>query len=118
MSNQAQNQNFSNYQTTNYLLLATNYLLLVADSPEKWEKGLMFVKNKQDIGGADGMIFLFPDKKPRTFWNKNTLVDLNLYWLEDDNLVGKSLLTSIEKTREVVTVSSPKAVNKVIELIR
>jgi uncharacterized membrane protein (UPF0127 family) len=118
MSNQAQNPNFSNYQTTNYLLLATNYLLLVADSPEKWEKGLMFVKNKQDIGGADGMIFLFPDKKPRTFWNKNTLVDLNLYWLEDDNLVGKSLLPSIEKTREVVTVSSPKAVNKVIELIR
>ena len=118
MSNQAQNPNFSNYQTTNYLLLATNYLLLFADSPEKWEKGLMFVKNKQDIGGADGMIFLFPDKKPRTFWNKNTLVDLNLYWLEDDNLVGKSLLPSIEKTREVVTVSSPKAVNKVIELIR
>ena len=43
-------------------------------------------------------------------------MNLDLYWLDDDRIVGKSFLSLIEKSKEIITVSSPKEVNKVIEL--
>ena len=98
-----------------YKLDGKSYNLLLSDSPEEQTRGLMYVKKLKD---ADGMIFVFPDKQLRSFWNKNTLMDLDVYWLEDDRIVGKSLLPSIEKSKSIKTVSSPKPVNKVVELIR
>ncbi len=109
---------FSNYQTINYKLGTVNYSLLVADTPTKWEKGLMYVRNKEDIGGRDGMIFIFPETAPRNFWNKNTVIDLDLYWLKDNAVVGTSVLPSIENGSGIVSVNSPKPVNAVIELIK
>ena len=121
ISNQLQNSNdktdFSNYETTNYQLLNTNYRLLVADTPEKWEKGLMYVRSKKDIGGADGMIFVFSEAQMRNFWNKNTVSNLDIYWVNGDETVGKNFLPSIEESKNIITASSPKEVNKVIEII-
>ncbi len=65
----------------------------------------------------DGMIFIFPNKQMRSFWNKNTYLDLNVYWLEDNKIVGKSFLPSILKSKETVTVESQKKVDKVVEII-
>jgi len=90
------------------------YLLREAKTPEEWQKGLMFVKKPVDY---DGMIFIFPDKQIRSFWNQNTFVDLEVYWLDDDKIIGKDKLESIEKTKIVKTIQSPGPVNKVIELI-
>lgn len=98
-----------------YKLQGKSYKLLVADNQEEWEKGLMFRRSKD---GVDGMMFLFPDYEARTFWNKNTFIDIKVYWIKDDEIVGESELSSIEKTRTVKTISSPQAVNKVIEIIR
>lgn len=127
ISNQSQSTNlktdFSNYKIVDFQLptsrysLATDYSLLVADTPGKWERGLMFVKNKKDIGGLDGMIFNFPDSQIRTFWNKNTLSHLTLYWIADGKVVGVSDLPSISDSKTVVTVTSPVSSDAVIEII-
>ena len=109
---------FSSYKTTNYQLLTTSLNLLIADTPEKWEKGLMYVKNKQDINGLDGMIFIFPTAQPLTFWNKNTLSHLTLYWIENKQVVGVSDLPSVTETGAVITVSSPKSADTVLEIIK
>ncbi len=109
------NNKYKGYEITNYLLENNKYNLLVADSPEKWTKGLMFVKDNKDF---DGMLFVFPDKKYRTFWNKNTYIDLDIYWIDKDEIIGKDTLFSIEKTKKVVTVSSKKPVSQVVELIK
>ena len=69
------------------------------------------------LNNADGMIFLFPDKKPRVFWNKNTYVDLDIYWIFNDKVVGRDFLPSINKSNGVVYVSSPVPANKVVEII-
>jgi poly-gamma-glutamate capsule biosynthesis protein CapA/YwtB (metallophosphatase superfamily)/uncharacterized membrane protein (UPF0127 family) len=90
------------------------YLLREAKTPEEWQKGLMFVKKPVDY---DGMIFIFPDKQIRSFWNQNTFLDLEVYWLDDDKIIGKDKLESIEKTKVIKTIQSPGPVNKVIELI-
>ncbi len=91
------------------------YKLLIADSDEEHSKGLMNVKK---LDNADGMIFLFKDSQVRTFWNQNTLVDLDVYWMQDDQVVGKSFLPSIETTKAPVTITSPEMINKVVEIIR
>jgi len=122
ITNQIKNTNnkteFSKYQTTDYQLLTTSHRLLVADTPEKWERGLMFVTNKQDVGGMDGMIFKFPDRQVRTFWNKNTFSHLTLYWITDEKVIGTSDLPSIIETKSITTVSSPSEADTVIEIIR
>jgi poly-gamma-glutamate synthesis protein (capsule biosynthesis protein) len=91
------------------------YLLREAKTSEEWQKGLMFVKKPVDY---DGMIFIFPDKQIRSFWNKNTFVDLEVYWLDDNKIIGKEELPSIIKTKTVKIITSPLPVNKVVEIIK
>lgn len=90
------------------------YRLYVADDPIEWQKGLMNYRKLDK--GIDGMIFLFPDKKYRTFWNKNTYLNLRLIWLDDDRRVSESYLPSIDTSKSTVMVNSLSPVNKVIEL--
>ena len=111
--NRQDQDRYEEFTRINYKLENKNLKLLVADTPEKWQRGLMYFRK---LEGVDGMIFIFPEKELRTFWNKNTFMNLDLYWLDDDRIVGKSFLPSIEKSKEIITVSSPKEVNKVIEL--
>ncbi len=107
-----------NNSLINYKLNNKTYKLLTAKNSSEWQKGLMFYKNKSELKGADGMIFIFPDKQIRSFWNKNTYLDLDLYWINDEEVVGKSFLPSINKSKETTTVSSPKIVNKVVEIVQ
>ena len=92
-----------------------NYFLLQAKTEKEWQRGLMFVKKPVNY---DGMIFIFPDKKIRTFWNKNTFLDLEIFWLEDEKIVGKDFLPSIQKSKEIVKKTSPVPVNIVVEIIK
>jgi uncharacterized membrane protein (UPF0127 family) len=101
-------------KTINYKLNGVEYKLLVADDEVEWAKGLMGYQRKEDF---DGMLFVFPDKKYRQFWNKNTFLDLDIYWLDDKKIVGKSFLPAVNKTGKVMIINSPKEVNRVIELI-
>lgn len=108
-------KNCPNKQAKTYLIENKNYCLLSANNSEEWEKGLMFYKKPVDF---DGMIFIFTDKQMRSFWNKNTYVDLDIYWMDGEKAVGKSYLPSILKTKEPLTVKSPKEVDRVVEIIR
>lgn len=100
---------------TNFVIENKTYKLLTADSPNEWTKGLMNIKK---LKNADGMIFIFPDKQFRTFWNKNTLLNLEVYWIIDKKVIGKSYLPLIEKSKEIIYINSPAPVNKVVELIK
>jgi len=105
------------YDVKESTIESTNFNVLVADSPAKWEYGLMNVKSKKDICGHDGMIFTFPIAMPQTFWNKNTLIDLDIYWMKGDKQVGQSKLPAVTKSG-LTTVSSSEAVDRVVEIIR
>lgn len=107
------NDQFKNYQKIYYRLNGKRYYFLVADTDEKRIKGLM---NVRELKNYDGMIFIFSKKDFRSFWNKNTYLDLDLYWIADDKVVGKNFLPSIKKSKNLVIITSPEKVNKVIEL--
>lgn len=104
-----------NKEAVIYRLGNKNYCLLVADSSKKWTTGLMGYKKPIDF---DGMIFIFPNKGIQRFWNMNTYLDLDIYWLDDEKIVGKSFLPSIERSKEIIYISSPRKANKVIEIIK
>lgn len=106
---------YQGYKTVDYQLKGKKYRLLVADTRQKWERGLM---NFKKLDGVQGMIFIFPDKQLRHFWNKNTYLDLDVYWLADDKIVGKDFLPSIDKSKQLVIINSKAKVNKVIEIVR
>lgn len=107
-----------NKEIINYEIDNKQYKLLVADSPLEWQKGLMYQIDKKQIKEADGMIFIFPDKQIRSFWNKNTYLDLDVYWLDDDKIIGKDFLPNILTTKDPYTINSKEKVNKVVEIIR
>lgn len=122
ITNQSQISNykfdFSKYKTIDFRLSdIETYRLLVADTPEKWEQGLMYVRTKDDISGYDGMLFQFPNAEQRMFWNKNTLSDLTLYWMHNGKVIGTSSLPSIEKTGSITSVFSPSPADQVVELL-
>jgi len=101
-----------------YPIEGKNYYLLTAKTPIEHQKGLMFYRSKKELKGAHGMIFIFDKKDYRTFWNKNTFLDLDVYWFDGDKMVSKDFLPSIEKTKEILTISSPKMVDRVVEIIK
>lgn len=106
---------WKNYKVVKYTLNKKQYKFLVADTSEKWVKGLMDVRKLDNL---DGMIFIFPTSEPHSFWNENTYVDLDIYWINKGSVVGTSFLPSIEKSRDHVVITSPQAVDTVIEFVK
>lgn len=56
----------------------------LADTKEKIEKGLMFVKHLPE---DEGMLFLLTGQGPHYFWMKNTLIDLDIIYLSADKTI-------------------------------
>lgn len=56
----------------------------VADTPRKQERGLMFVKNLPE---NQGMIFIFDQEQEQLFWMKNTLIDLDMVFVDSAKTV-------------------------------
>ena len=89
--------------------------LLLADHPQAWQQGLMHYR---ELPQADGMLFVFPFKDYHSFWNKNTFMDLDVYWVNEGAIVGIDFLPSIEKSGDIVNVQSPEPIDWVIEIVR
>lgn len=51
----------------------------IAESEKQLEQGLMFRKK---LAANAGMLFIFPDEQPRSFWMKNTLIDLSIGYFD------------------------------------
>jgi len=56
------------------------FIAEIADTPERLERGYMF---RRDVGEQDAMIFVFPEAGFHPFWMKNTLVALDMIWMDD-----------------------------------
>ncbi len=56
----------------------------LADTPEKQEKGLMFVT---ELPENEGMLFVFDEDDAQLFWMKNTLIDLDMVFIAADKTV-------------------------------
>jgi len=53
----------------------------IANTPRTRENGLMFRKN---LNEGRGMLFIFSEENINPFWMKNTLIPLDIIWLDSN----------------------------------
>lgn len=80
----------SSCKTSPYVVLkGQNYKVEIADDYKSREKGLM---HRESLPKDSGMLFVFDDQRPRSFWMQNTLIPLDILYF-DKNLK----LVSVQK---------------------
>jgi uncharacterized protein len=60
------------------------FALEIADTPEKRAQGLMF---RQELAQDKAMLFIYPRSGVYKFWMKNTLIPLDIVWLDRNKKV-------------------------------
>lgn len=56
----------------------------LAETPEQHQRGLMFRKK---LNLNEGLLFIFSDEQTRSFWMKNTLIDLDIGYFNNKKLL-------------------------------
>lgn len=54
----------------------------LAQTPEERAQGLMF---REDLRKDEGMLFIFQTEEEHSFWMKNTLIPLDIIWIDQNN---------------------------------
>lgn len=91
-----------------------NYLLLTARTDEERKKGLSGIKKLEN---ADGMVFYFESESMPSFWNKNTYLNLEIIWINNNKIIGRDFLPPENKAGLIIK-KAPKPIDKVVEIIR
>jgi uncharacterized membrane protein (UPF0127 family) len=91
--------------------MTRTFLVEMATTPLQQEIGLMF---RKEMPKDHGMLFVFSDDEPRTFWMKNTLLPLDILFVKADGIVTKVSENTVPMTETPIPSGEP--VRYVLEL--
>lgn len=95
------------YETPRVVFMAPEgeqtVIVEVADSPDTLERGLMF---RESLPEGTGMIFVFPDRRDRTFWMKNTLIALDMIFVDGEPGAAEASVVGVVAQAEPQTLVS------------
>ena len=69
------------YKKKNIRVGTTSVNVEVADTQPLAEHGLMF---RHELKEGNGMLFIFPDEEVRSFWMKNTFIELSIGYFDQN----------------------------------
>ncbi len=70
----------------------------IADDDSKRQQGLMF---REKLPEGTGMLFIFEDEAPRSFWMKNTFIDLDIgFFDENEKLIDMQTMTAAKSVMD------------------
>ena len=84
----------------------------VARNTEQRTRGLMY---RRELDDSAGMLFVYEDKAPLSFWMKNTFVPLSIAFLDDD---GRIVHMADMAPQSLIGHKSPVAVRYALEVNR
>ena len=84
-------------QTGSLEIAGQRFQVEVAATPAAREKGLM---NRSRLAAGKGMLFVFPGSGMYPFWMKNTLIPLDLIWIDEHwQVIGVSRMQPCGRER-------------------
>jgi len=90
------------------------FIVEIADTQDKQALGLMY---RDEMPADHGMLFVFPNEAPRSFWMKNCRISLDIMYFDKDlNMVSASLDTPPCRTNRCPSYPSIAAAMYVLEL--
>lgn len=81
-----------------------SFLVEIADTPSKREMGLMY---RKEMAADRGMIFIFPQESPQSFWMKNTPLPLDMIFISADNRIVGIVEQAVPFSLDPRGVSTP-----------
>ncbi len=76
----------------------------IADTPTKRELGLQY---RRELDDDQGMLFLFPDEKPLSFWMKDTPLPLDMIFIGSDRRIVGIIHEAVPFSTASLSVSAP-----------
>ena len=76
----------------------------VADTPKEIEQGLMY---RQKMDNNKGMLFILPDVKIQGFWMKNTLIPLDIIYVDTAKMIVSIQKNTVPLSRESLPSEGP-----------
>lgn len=76
----------------------------IADSPYEWETGLMY---RESLGEDQGMLFIYSNAAPRSFYMKNTYIPLDLIFYDSNKTVVSIYENAVPMDETSIPSGSP-----------
>ena len=76
----------------------------IADTPYEWETGLMYRESMED---NQGMLFIYPNAAPRSFYMKNTYIPLDIIFMSNDTTVVSIKENAVPRDETSIPSNAP-----------
>ena len=87
------------------------FRIWIADSPERQQQGLMFVR---DLPADEGMLFVNRESRPASMWMKNTFIPLDMLFIDSRGRVIRIFERTVPQS--LATLSVDSAIKAVLEI--